>query len=177
VRLPESLEWTLHRLCAKGNGDFQVRRLRGDDADDAPAEHGADDRTALTLSLNRTAMQLRAGWNAPKRTHATAEYALGVGVSIEHWARDVVLLHLPEAAAAMLRDADADYPNEPLTPNSAQRARAGATFQPDVGVGVGGEATGGSVVRLEVAGGREARDLLVLALRYFVATSCGAHGR
>ena len=178
VRLPEALEWKLHRLCAKGGGEFAVRILPAADAAadaaglvDVSTEGGGGGGGGLTLALGKTSLHIKSGWGGPRRTQA--EYAHGVGVSIEHWAKDVVCLHLPAAAGGP------DAPGAPddaddvhligRSPSSLARARA--TFQSGVGVGVGGETTDGVTIRLEVLSGREARDLLVLCLRYLVATA------
>ena len=90
----------------------------------------------------------------------------------------MVVLHLPAAAGGA--DAAADEEADLHVVGSPRRQRSfgrGARFQGGVGVGVGGEATGGVDMRLAVQGGREARDLLVLSLRFLVASACGRDRR
>ena len=154
VRLPEALQWRLHRMCARGSGEFQVRLLPAGASDDSAgelvdvsSERGGSGGEALTLSIGKASLHLRSGWNAPKR--AQCEYAAGIGVSIEHWAKDIVGLHFPASARGL------DAP-----PSSA--------------IGVDGDATTSVSMRVEVLGGHEARDLLVLCLRYLVATAAAA---
>ena len=172
VRLPEALEWKLHRLCAKGSADFQIRLLPSADDEQKAAGLVDDSRrerssiavaaaagAALTLTIGRASMHLRSGWNGPKRVQC--EYTLGVGVSIDHWDHDVIALHLPPSAAA--HEARERLPS---------LVKGGGVSSSSLG---GGEATGGVTMRMEVVGGRESRDLLVLLLRYFVATACGKH--
>ena len=169
VRLPEQLEVRLHKLCAKGGGEFTVKIL-------PPADHSeADDHTAmvlapqhqvasaqaaqqLTLILTRSSVCVRAnGWSGPKRLQAA--FSRGVRVEIEHYARDYIALHVPGGADGV---AAADDEMEVI---AARAARQSITQQPAV-----------EVVRMEVIGGREARDLLVLSLRYFVAQHCLSTG-
>lgn len=202
VRLSEGLEWKLQRLCARGGGEFSVRQLPpgvphdgggragtvsgsvpdsplitgGRRSDDGGRGGGGE----LTLVLGRAALHLRtAAWGAPKR--AQSEYALGVGVSIEHWARDNIVLYLPAAGGDELAAEDEtnlQHAGPGRQPRALGRAASGiarAAFQG--GVGVGGEATGGVDLRLEVLGGREQRDLCVLSLRFLVASAFGGARR
>ena len=149
VRLPDALEAKLHRICVRGAAEFSVR-LHANAGVGRDGADGADDGTDedCVLSLSRTCASLKVGW-AKRGTH---RYSEEVGAIIEGWNSPKLLLHVGN-------DADAA----------------------DAGVAVAGEASGGSddgvsTLRLTCAN-IEARDLLALALRYFVAEYCVTAGR
>ena len=81
-----------------------------------------------------------------------------MSVAIEHWAKERLSISLPTSAGQAADEESASFGASLAT--GAPAASSGSVLG------------GGSVLRVEVVGGREARDLLVLALRYFVAQHC-----